>query len=60
MSNKQDIESILLVNLYCINCQKINDFGCREVARKYLTQKINKTLTKRQKNRSVKAFSFIN
>lgn len=57
MRDKTDIDSILLANLYCVNCQKINDFGCREVARKYLTLKINKALTNR-KIKPVKAFSF--
>lgn len=58
MSDKTDIDSILLANFYFLNCQKVNGFGCREIARKYLTQQINKTLTERKRNQSVKVFSF--
>lgn len=54
-NNKQDIDSILLANLYCINCQRQNNFGCQEVARKYLTRKINKALIEREKIKSIRA-----
>lgn len=57
MNDKTDIDSILLANFYFLNCQKINGFGCREIARKYLTQQINKTLTERN-NQSDKVFNF--
>ena len=59
MTNKTDIDSILLANWYFINCIK-NGVDCSktETARKYLTLKINKALNDRQRSRSIKAFSF--
>jgi len=45
MNGLTDIDSILLANLYFVSC---NCKGKRyELARKYLTSKINKTLTNR-------------
>ncbi len=54
--NKPDIESILLANWYLINCKKSNGVDCDSVniARKYLTTRINKALVER-KNRSTRA-----
>lgn len=60
MRDKTDIDSILMANWYFINCKKTNGFGCQDVARKYLTLKINKTLSEREKIKSDRAFSFLN
>lgn len=60
MKDKTDIDSILLANWYFINCKKTNGFGCQEIARKYLTLKINKTLSERKKFKTDRAFSFYN
>jgi len=60
MRDKTDIDSILMINWYFINCKKTNGFGCQDVARKYLTLKINKTLSEREKIKSDRAFSFLN
>lgn len=46
---KQEIDSILLANTYLVKC-KLQSSPCdrQELARKYLTSQIKKTLEKRQ------------
>ena len=60
--NNSDIESILLANWYIVNCVKNNGAGCPKsnVARRYLTMKINKALVERGKTQSTKAYSILN
>ena len=55
--NKPDIESILLANWYLINCKKSNGIDCDSIniARQYLTTRINKALIDRKENRSIRA-----
>jgi len=60
MKNKADIDSILLANWYFINCKKTDNFGCQDIARKYITLKIKKALSDRKKNQSNRTFSFLN
>jgi hypothetical protein len=56
--NNSDIESILLANLYVVNCITKNN-SKTEIARKYLTMIINKTLVERsKKTSSTKVYSF--
>ena len=59
--NKEDINSILLANLYLLSCNSTNPL-CRkkELARKYLTHKIAKALKGRQnKKTTLRLFGFI-
>jgi hypothetical protein len=55
---KEDIDSILLANWYFTKCRIENPSSDKtELARKYLTQKVNKALSERTKiNISSKAF----
>lgn len=53
--NKQDIELILLANLHFTKCKLENPLGSNtELAREYLFTKINETLSKKTKSKSVK------
>ncbi len=45
--NKSDIESILVINNYLVCCELSHNFDKKELTRKYLTQKVKKTLSKR-------------
>jgi|LauGreDrversion4_2_1035121.scaffolds.fasta_scaffold273303_3 intergrase/recombinase len=57
--NKEEIESILLANWYFTTCRLCKP-SCEktELARKYLTDKIRKALTKKsQKTKLVKALN---
>lgn len=54
---KEDIDSILLANWYFTKCRIETPSSDRtELARKYLTQKVNKVLFERTKVSSNKAF----
>lgn len=57
---KNDVESILIANWYfirCKTCQKAKKCEKTELARKYLTSKINKALS--EKKYSNKAYSIL-
>lgn len=55
--NNSDIESILLANWYVVNCVTKNNTSKVNVARKYLTMKINKALVEKSKKSSTKTYS---
>ena len=61
--NKTDIESILVINNYLVCCELSHNFDKKELTRKYLTQKVKKTLNKRtvidNNNYLFKVFSFL-
>jgi hypothetical protein len=59
--NKTEVDSILLANSYLIKCKLDNCEPQRiDIARKYLTSKINKALNKRTlENQKNKTLSFI-
>ncbi len=57
---KEDIDSILLANWYFTKCKIETPSSDRtELARKYLTQKVNKALFERTKVNTTKAFYFL-
>jgi hypothetical protein len=61
---KPEVDSILIANSYLVRCKfEDSDRNRTELARKFLTQKIKKTLNKRiifneDKNSLYKVFSF--
>lgn len=59
---KEDIDSILLANWYFTKCRIESPSSDKtELARKYLTQKVNRALFERTNNKSIsgKAFYFL-
>lgn len=54
--SKEEVDSILLVNDYLIDCKCHSSFRKTELTRKYLTSKIKKALKRKNKINPLKAF----
>ncbi len=50
---KQDVESILIINSYFTKVNLESDFSKSDLVRKYMTKKINKTLTTRKQKSKI-------